>query len=148
MQSFPVRIPSLWRQALGGLTAGAVAARLLQWGQGEAFSWPTSWPLMGLAAVIVVLTHFLQPTRAGPDGLKLMTNWGFRRRLRWTDVRQVTLARAHLLQPALKVLDHQGRVHWIDRDTKDLRGLHELALRHGGEDHPLTRALRTPLHAL
>ncbi|MCW5610499.1 MAG: hypothetical protein KIS83_07410 [Rubrivivax sp.] len=148
MQSFPVKIPSLWRQTLGGMTAGGVAARLHQWVQGEAFSWPASLPLMAAAAVLVALVYFLQPTRAGSAGLKLMTSWGLRRQLRWTDVRQVTLARAHLLQPSLKVLDHEGRVHWIDRDTRNLRGLYELALRHGGEDHPLARALRTPLHAL
>ncbi|MBX3635424.1 MAG: hypothetical protein KF683_08575 [Rubrivivax sp.] len=148
MQSFPVKIPSLWRQSLGGMTAGAVAARLLQWAQGEPFSWPASLPMMGTAAVLVALVYFLQPTRAGSEGLKLMTSWGLRRTLPWSAVRQVTLARLHLLQPALKVLDHEGRVYWIDRETKNLRGLHELALRHGGEDHPLTRALRTPLHAL
>lgn len=148
MQAFPVRLPTLWRQAFPGLVLGAIVGRVALWLDGQPFSFPNTVPLMVIAAVFVVLLHVLQPTRAGEAGLQVMTIWGFRRRLRWPDINTVTFARWYGLQPSLKLVDHQGRSHWIARDTRNLAGLHALALAHGGADHPLTRALQTPLHAL
>lgn len=127
---------------------GAVAARVLLWAQGGAFSLPSTLPLMGVAAVMVVFLYFFQPTLCGPAGLKVMNSWGLRRTVAWNDIAQVGLARLHLVQPSLKLVDRQGRAYWIARDTRDLRGLHALSKAFGGVDHPLTLALETPLHQL
>jgi hypothetical protein len=148
MKPFPVKIPTLWRQAFPGLLMGGVVARCIEWTQGQAFSLPNTLPMMAVAAVLVAVAYFFQPTLAGAAGLKLMSAWGFRRQVAWHDIQSVTLARLFWVQPSLKLTDGAGRAHWIARDTKDLRGLHALALQHGGKDHPLTRALETPLFHL
>lgn len=148
MKAFPVKIPTLWRQAFPGLVLGALTGRVLMWAQGEPFSLPNTLPLMAVAAVFVVLLYVLQPTLAGEAGVKAMTVWGTRRLLRWTDIESVAFARLYGLQPSLKLVDRRGRACWIARDTRDLAGLYTLAVAHGGADHPLTRALQTPLHAL
>ena len=148
LKSFPVKIPTLWRQAFPGVVLGAAVGRISLWIQGEPFSLLSTAPLMAVAAVIVAAVHFLQPTQAGPQGLNLMQSWGFRRAVPWAAVRDVSFARLYLLQPSMRLTDTQGRVYWIARDTKDLKGLHALALEHAGATHPLTRALETPLFAL
>jgi hypothetical protein len=127
---------------------GGLIARASQWAQGEPFSLPSTLPLMAIAAAMVVLMYFLQPTLCGPNGLKLMTRWGYRRHLKWSDVAAVSLDRAFFVQPSLKVQDPRGRVHWIARDTKNLKGLHGLAIQHAGTGHPLVQALEIPLYAL
>ena len=148
MKSFPVKIPTLWRQAFPGLVLGALVARFMMWFQGEPFSIPNTLPLMGVAAVMVALTYFFQPTLAGPDGLKAMNSFGFRQFVKWSDVQQVTFGRLYWVQPSLKLVDQKGRAYWIARDTKDMKGLHSLALACGGPQHPLVKALETPLFAL
>lgn len=148
LKSFPVKIPTLWRQAFPGLLLGALVARAYQWSQGGAFSWPNTLPLMALAAALVVLIYFFQPTQAGAAGLRVMNVWGVRRFLAWPDVASAGLARLYFVQPSLKLTDRLGRSYWIARDTQDLRGLHALCVQHGGPTHPLTRALETPLFEL
>ena len=148
MKAFRVKIPTLWRQASAGLLLGAFTARLLLWWEGEPFSLPNTLPLMGVAAVVVALLYLFSPTLAGPAGLKVMNAWGFRRPVAWAEIERVSFARMYFVQPALKLVTTAGRTYWIARDTKDLDGLHALALVHGGQGHPLTQALETPLHAL
>ena len=138
----------LWQQASQGLLVGAVVSRVSSWLQGMPFSWPDTWPFMGFTAGAVAIVYFLQPTMCGAQGLRLMTIWGFRRSLSWEQIAQVTFARLYLLQPFLKLIDSQGRIYCISRETKDNDGLYAEALKFGGPAHPLTRALQTPLHAL
>lgn len=148
MKPFRVKIPTLWRQAFPGLALGGIVGRLSLWIQGEPFSLPNTLPLMAIAAVLVVLMHYLQPTMAGEDGIKAMNSWGVRRFLKWSDIASVTFGRMYGVQPSLKLTDRNGRAYWIARDTKHLGALHALAVEHGGRTHPLARALETPLHAL
>lgn len=148
MRAFRVKIPTLWRQAFPGLMLGALVGRVMRWLDGQPFSLPDTLPLMAAAAVLVMLIYYFQPTLAGPPGVKAVNSWGVRRLVGWADIQAVTLARMHLIQPSLKLLDHRGRSLWIARDSKDLGALHRLAVEHGGVGHPLARALETPLHAL
>jgi hypothetical protein len=148
MQSFPVKLPTLWRQVFPAGLFGAVVGRGLLWLEGQPFSWPNTLPLMAAAAVGVLAIYFFQPTQAGASGLYVMNSWGFRRRLAWTDVQAVDFARLYYLQPSLRIKDLKGRHHWIAVDTKDLQGLHALVQTHGGAQHPLLKALETPLYRL
>jgi hypothetical protein len=148
LKSFPVKIPTLWRQAFPGLVLGALVARVNLWVQGEPFSLPNTLPLMGVAAVVVITIYFFQPTLCGASGLKVMNGWGIRKFVAWPEIGQVTLGRLYFIQPSLKLTDLQGRTFWIARDTKDLLGLHTLAVKYGGSSHPLTLALETPLFRL
>jgi hypothetical protein len=148
MKSFPVKIPTLWRQAFPGLVLGALVARASLWLQGQPFSWPETWPLMLVAAAMVCAMYFFQPTQAGPAGLKAMQYSGLRRFVAWSEVGEVGFGRLYFIQPSLRLVDRQGRVYWIARDTRDLKGLHALARQFAGPAHPLTRALETPLFAL
>jgi hypothetical protein len=148
MQSFRVKLPALWRQTFPALVIGASLAQVINWLEGQPWSWPPTLLLMGIAAVMVLGMHWLQPTQAGPQGLRLMGADGLRRAVRWDEIVEVRMGRMHGLQPALRIIDRRGRSLWLPRDTHDLRGLHALALHHGGAEHPLTRALATPLYAL
>jgi hypothetical protein len=147
MQSFHVKFPALWRQTFPALVLGAVCARLWQWVHGEPFSIPQTMPLAGVAAVMVLLVHYLQPTLAGPGGVKAMNVWGFRSFLRWDAIAEASFGR-YLLQPSIKLVDRRGRRYWIARETKNLQALHRLAAEFGGSAHPLKRILETPLHSL
>jgi hypothetical protein len=148
MKSFRIKLPALWRQAFPGLVAGALVANFSFWLQGEPFSLPNTLPLMGVAAAIVVTYYYFAPTVAGEQGLKVMNSWGFRKLLPWADVESVAFARMHWVQPSLKLVDGRGRAYWIARDTEDLQDLHAIAAQFGGTQHPLTKALETPLHSL
>lgn len=148
MQSFPVKLPTLWRQVFPAGLFGALLGRGLLWLEGQPFSWPNTLPLMAVAALGVLAIYFFQPNQAGPGGLNLMNSWGFRRRLEWSDIQSADFARMYYLQPSVRLKDARGRSHWIATDTKDLKGLHALAVAHGGADHPLARALETPLYKL
>jgi hypothetical protein len=147
LESFRIKLPTLWRQASAGMLVGALTSSGLQWAQGNPFNWPDTLPMTLAAAVAAVVSYLLQPTLAGPEGLHVMNSWGLRRRLGWADVEHAALARQHGLWPSFKLLDAQGRAYWISRDTLGLEQLHHLALQHGGTTHPLVRVLRTPLYA-
>lgn len=148
MKSFPVKIPTLWRQAFPGLVFGAIVGRLSLWVQGQPFSLPGTLPLMVIAAAMVAVMYYFQPTLAGPKGVKAMSNWGFRKQVSWSDIQSVHFARWYFLQPSLKLVDRNGSTYWIAKDTKDLGELHAMVVQYGGADHPLALALETPLHAL
>ncbi|MBL8516588.1 MAG: hypothetical protein JNM76_06435 [Betaproteobacteria bacterium] len=148
MKDFPIKLPTLWRQMFPAAMLGGLLAQALHWMQGQPFSTPGTLKTMAATAIMVLIVHHLQPTEAGERGLNVMNSWGFRRLLAWTDVQSVVFGRMYWVQPSLRLRDAQGRSYWIAIDTKDLAGLHELALAHGGPDHPLTRALETPLHRL
>lgn len=148
MNTYPVKIPTLWHQASQGLLLGAVVARVSLWLQGAPFSWPDTLPFMGFTALVVTLVYFFQPTTCSAQGLNVMTTWGFRRSVGWDQITQVSFARLYMLQPSIKLVDDQGRSYWISRDTKDLKRLHADALMYGGASHPLTQALQTPFFEL
>ncbi|MDX2220726.1 MAG: hypothetical protein SF172_17030 [Burkholderiales bacterium] len=148
MKDFPIKLPTLWRQVFPAMLLGGLTSRGLLWLEGQPFNWPDTLPMMAVAAVIVLLVHFFQPSQAGEAGLHVMNTWGFRRKLAWADVQSVSFARLYLLQPSMRLRDGEGRSYWIAIDTHDLAGLHELARAHGGPGHPLTVALETPLHKL
>jgi hypothetical protein len=148
MKSFPVKIPTLWRQAFPAMMIGAAGSKLKHWLQGEPLTMPNTLPYMVVAAVVVAYSYFLQPTMAGPKGLKAMRTWGWRSLVAWTEITDVTFARYYLLQPSFRLVDVKGNVYWIARDTKDLKGLYATAKEFGGPDHPFTKALETPLFAV
>ncbi len=146
----PTRLPVLWRVMVLSLTLGALVARLLAWADGEPFrSLPTLW-IMTVAAPSVLLTYIALPARAGEAGLLLFDRFGLPRRLVWSEIRDVHLARWPylLFAPSLKVTLTDGRVRWLPRESGRLHELHALALRMAGAGHPLVRALETPLHRL
>ena len=148
MKPFRVKIISLWRLAFPSVLIGAVTAHLILWMQGEPFSLPNTLPLMAVAAVPVVLMHYFQPTMAGEQGVKAINIWGIRKLVNWPDIQSVTFARYYLVQPSLRLVDQGGQTYWISKDTKNLGALYALAIKHGGTNHPLARALETPMHAL
>ena len=130
------------------MMVGAAGAKLKHWLQGEPLSMPNTLPYMVLAAVVVAYSYFLQPTVAGPKGLKAMRSWGWRSHVAWAEITDVTFARYYLLQPSFRLVDVKGKVYWIARDTKDMKGLYAIAREFGGPNHPLTNALETPLFAI
>jgi hypothetical protein len=148
LRKFPVKIPTLWRQAFPGLVLGAIVGKVSLWLQGEPFSLPSTAPLMAVAAVMVILMYYFSPTMAGEQGIKAMNSWGIRRLVLWPEVESVTFARMYWIQPSLKVVDRAGRTYWIAKETKNLRDLHAIAVQFGGAGHPLARALEVPLYAL
>ena len=106
---------------------GAAGAKFKHWLQGEPLPMPNTLPYMVLAAVVVAYSYFIQPTMAGPKGMKAMRSWGWRSVVGWTEIADVTFARYYLLQPSFRLVDVKGRVYWIARDTKDLKGLYAIA---------------------
>jgi hypothetical protein len=148
MQAFRVRPVALWRLTFPSLVLGALLGSLPGWWAGRAVVWPDTVPLMAVAAVMVVLTYWLQPTLAGPAGLRVMNSWGVRGFVGWSEVASVELARLYGLQPSLRLRNHRGRSYWIARDSERLQDLWALAVQHGGAQHPLALALQTPLYRL
>lgn len=145
LQSFRVRVPALWRQIFPiGIVLTAVL-RLGSWLSGQPFSWPSTLPLAVAAGFIVLLFYFLRPVQAGPEGLMLLNRLGRRRLVAWDEVRDVSFGHRQPLEPAFRVADTQGKVHWIPRHTRDLRALQRLAVQYGGPRHPLAVVLETPL---
>jgi hypothetical protein len=148
MTKFPLKLTALWRQIYPALLFGALLSQAIEWMRGNPFSLPSMFPLMALATVYVLYSHWLSPTMAGPAGLSLLNMWGARRAVPWGDVSEVRLARQYGIYPSFRVRCSKGRVYWIGTDCSRLAQLHALAERHGGPQHPLTLALATPLYAL
>lgn len=146
----PIRLPVLWRLTVLSLTLGALMSRLWAWSQGGAFGGVPTLAVTAMAVPMVLLMYLLMPARAGEAGLRLYDAWGWPRRLDWDQIAEVRLARwpSLLYAPALALVSRQGRVLWLPRDSGGLGALHALALRRVGADHPLVRALETPLHRL
>jgi hypothetical protein len=140
----------LWRLAMLGLIIGAAIAAALRMLEGDSFRMPPPWLLPCLAALSVLGMYFFSAAKADDQGLLLFTSWGFRRRVAWVDVHAVELMRWPwvLWAPALRFTDARGRRLWLIRESQNLAALHQRALRVVGPDHPLVRALQTPLHAL
>jgi hypothetical protein len=146
----PTRLPLLWRVMVLSLTLGALAARALAWLEGADFSSVPTLVIFAVAVPSVMWTYLGLPAQAGEAGLRLFDTWGFRRRVSWEDVRSVSLRRwpSMVFAPALRVELTDGRVRWLPRETHGLAELHALAQRRVGPEHPLVRALETPLHRL
>ena len=102
-------------------------------------------PLAVVTGLIVLLFHLLRPVQAGPEGMKLLSRLGHRRFVAWADVSEVSFGHRQPLEPAFRLTDRQGGVHWIPRHTRHLRVLQRMAVQFGGIDHPLAVALVTPL---
>ena len=119
--------------------------RVSSWLSGQPFSWPSTVPLAIATGLIVLLFYLLRPVQAGPDGLKLLSRLGHRRFVAWADVSEVRFGHRQPLEPAFRLTDRQGGVHWIPRHTRHLRVLQQMAVQFGGSDHPLAVVLLTPL---
>lgn len=148
MTKFPLKLSALWRQIYPALLLGALTSQVIEWLRGNPFSLPSMFPLMAMATVYVLYSHWLYPPMAGPNGLSLLNMWGARRPIAWDEVSEVRLARQYGIYPSLRVRNKQGQVYWIGTDCTRLADLHALAERHGGPQHPLALALATPLYAL
>ena len=144
-QSFPVKLGALWRQVFPVATATALVSALSRWAAGHPFSLPSTLPLAAVAAVIVIGMHALRPVQAGPNGILLLRRTGQRRRVPWESITSVSFGRRLPLEPAFRVADSSGRVHWLPRHTANLRALQRLVVQYGGPAHPLARALETPI---
>lgn len=148
MEPFRIKLPALWRFVLPAMTIGVAVSAATQLLQGQRPTWPNTVPMMVFGAVLVLALYWLQPTLAGPGGLRVLNIWGFRRPVRWDEIVAVEHARYYLVMPAMRLVTAAGRSYWIPRESERLPALHALALRAGGPAHPLARALETPLHAL
>jgi hypothetical protein len=144
-RTFRVRVPALWRQVfpIGLLTAALL--RVGTWLSGEPFSWPSTLPLSLAAGLIVLVFYLLRPIQAGPGGLNLLSRFGHRRMVSWEEIPDAGFGHRQPLEPAFRVGDRRGRIHWIPRHTKELRILQEMAVQFGGANHPLAVILETPL---
>jgi ribose/xylose/arabinose/galactoside ABC-type transport system permease subunit len=144
------RLAVLWRAGGTGALVGAVLGRLIRWLQGEPFVWPETLWLMGVTGVLVLAVYALLPARADEQGLDAFDGLGLRHRLPWAQIVRVELRPwwAMWCAPALCLVTTEGRRRWLARDTRGLDALHALARRTAGPDHPLVRALETPLHRL
>jgi len=144
-RSFRVKVPALWRQVFPiGIVLTAVF-RVGSWISGQPFSWPSTVPFALAAGAIVLAFYVLRPVQAGPRGLNVLSRLGHRRWVAWSDVTDVQFGHRQPLEPALRIADRQGRVHWIPRHTQNLRTLQQMAVQFGGAAHPLAVALETPL---
>jgi hypothetical protein len=146
---FP-RLPALWRACATGATLGVAIGAGLRWLDGGAFVWPQALWLMAATAVGVLLTYITNPTLADGRGLRAMSQLGWPVRVAWADIAAVELRPWWTMwrAPALCVVTASGRRLWLMRESHGLAALHALAVREGGPDHPLVRALETPLHRL
>jgi hypothetical protein len=144
-RSFRVKVPALWRQVfpIGLLTA--VLLRVGSWLSGQPFSWPSTLPLALAAGSIVLAFYVLRPVQADAEGMNLLSRLGHRRFVRWGDMREVGFGHRMPLEPALRITDVRGGVHWIPRHTKDLRQLQRMSATYGGPAHPLALKLESPL---
>jgi hypothetical protein len=144
------KLAVLWRAGGTGALVGAVLGRSMRWLQGEPFVWPETFWLMGVTGVLVLLVYLLLPARADGQGLDAFDGLGLRHRLRWDQIVRVELVAwwALWLAPALRLTLSDGRTRWLMRDVRGLDQLHALGRAAAGPDHPLVRALETPLHRL
>jgi hypothetical protein len=89
--------------------------------------------------------YWLRPVKVGPQGILLLRRTGQRRLVPWQSITTVSFGRRLPLEPAFRVMDVDGQVHWLPRHTANLRALQLLAAQYGGRAHPLARALETPI---
>ena len=137
----------MWRIAFPIGVAGALCGRAYRYFvDGIPFSWPVSIALVLVIATVVAAITYLQPTVVSQDGVKANTALGVRQSAAWPDIVEVTLTKQLKVLPSFRLKLSSGKVLWIPRETRNLTAMHELACEYGGENHPLARALRTPLY--
>jgi hypothetical protein len=143
--AFRVRITALWRQVFPVATAAALASAISRWAAGQPFSLPSTLPLAVVAAVIVLGMYWLRPVQVKQEGILLLRRTGRRRLVPWQSITSVSFGRRLPLEPAFRVADSSGQIHWLPRQTANLRALQQLVVQYGGASHPLARALETPI---
>lgn len=146
-QRFHTRLPALWRQGMLSLTLGAGFAQLWRWVEGGGFAWPSTFLMMGIAAVMVLATFVLMPPMANRRHVWLYTTGGTRRRVPWSELRSVRMGRWYMT-PSLRIDTAGGAALWLPRDTMQLPAFHALAVQQLGPQHPLVQVLETPLYRL
>ena len=144
-QNFRVTLSALWRQVFPVATTAALASAIGRWVAGQPYSFPSTLPLAVVAAIIVLGMHWLRPVQAGPEGIMLLRRTGQRRLVPWQSITSVSFGRRLPLEPAFRVADSAGQIHWLPRHTANLRALQLLVAHYGGTAHPLARALETPI---
>jgi len=144
-KAFRVKISALWRQVFPVATAAALASAVSRWVAGQPFSLPSTLPLAVVAAIIVVGMHWLRPVQVNEQGLLLLRRSGQRRLVSWQSVSAVTFGRRLPLEPGFRIVDTANQVFWLPRHTANLRELQQLVVQHAGIDHPLAKALETPI---
>jgi hypothetical protein len=144
-ESFPLKPATLWRAVWLGVLIGGFSYAAFDWLMGRPFSPRSTAVMAAAAAVTCVFIYFFMSTRANSQRLLLADSWGTRRALRWDDIASVSYTK-HWGHPNWRITSNTGKHHWLSRDTKNLRGLYELARMHGGEHHPLVKALEKPIY--
>jgi hypothetical protein len=144
-QAFPLKPGALWRSVWLGTLAGVFLTASIDWLSGKPFSFRTTAGVVAGAAAGCVFLYFFACTRANAERLLITDSRGIRRRLRWPDIAEVVFTRRWGF-PQWRITSAAGKAHWLSRETKNLRGLYELARQHGGPDHPLVKALERPVY--
>lgn len=142
--AFPLKIGTLWRAVWLGVLAGGFSYSAFAWLTGKPFSLRPTVVMASAAAVTCATLYFFMSTRANSKRLLIADVWGVRRTLPWDEITEVTYMK-YWGQPHWRITSRAGKHHWLSRDTKNLRKLYELAREHGGENHPLVRALEKPI---
>jgi hypothetical protein len=144
-QRFPLKLGSLWRAVWLGVLVGGSAYAAFDWMMGRPFSLRPTVVMAAAAAVTCAILYFTMSTRANSQRLLIADKSGVPRELRWIDVTEVTLMK-YWGQPHWRITSTGGKHFWLSRDTKNLRRLYEMARKHGGENHPLVKALERPIY--
>lgn len=143
--SFRTNPMALWRQVSPVWLGTASALSVAHWLAGTPLAWPAILqPSFAVAAMVAVLFLF-RPVRISAEGVFALNRLGFPRFMAWHSVAEVGFGRRHPLEPGFQLRDVDGRKRWIPRHTMRLREMQQLAVRFGGREHPLARALETPV---
>lgn len=144
-QSFPLKPGALWRAVWLGTLVGVFLTASIDWLRGEPFSFRTTGGVVVGAVIACLFMCFVVCTRANAQRLLIADSSGRRRSLHWSEIAEVTYTK-RWGYPQWRITSTSGKHHWLARDTKNLRGLYELSRKHGGENHPLVRALEKPIY--
>jgi hypothetical protein len=144
-RTFPLKPGALWRAVWLGVLVGASSFAALDWLMGRPFSPRPTIALAIAAAITCAILYFVLGTRANSQRLLLANSWGARSALSWQDIASVVYMKRGG-QPQWRITSTAGKHFWLARDTKNLRGLYELALKHGGTNNPLVKALERPVY--
>jgi hypothetical protein len=144
-QSFPLKLGALWRAVWFGTLVGVFLTASIDLMRGEPFSFRTTAGVVAGAVVACLFMYFVVCTRANSKRLLIANSLGTRRNLPWGDIVEVTYTK-RWGYPQWRLTSASGKHHWLARDTKNLSKLYQLAREHGGENHPLVRALEKPIY--